>query len=447
MAAGLAGRWCQIAGCGPWGPQGCRSATVDSFVALRALNSVKGSQAAVIWLLLFRGPLGSCPVTWEPGPEAGRAALHRLFGSSCPALAFGQRRGLGTRTRHISTGRARVNSDKSITYRAYVELGIIEAKDSGALQVQHVRVDAESAGQRLDNFLLRRLKGVPKTHVYRIVRSGEVRVNKGRAQADTRLAEGDEIRLPPVRQPERLGEAAQAEIQAAIPPREFTILLEDEHVLAIDKPAGVAVHGGSGVSFGVIEQLRRARPQARFLELVHRLDRETSGVLLLAKKRSALTDLQDQFRQRDTGKIYNALVWGAWPRGLRVIDQPLLKGLDANGERFVRVAPNGHVDAQRSISLVQVIRAVGSATLLDVTLKTGRTHQIRVHLSHAGHPIVGDPKYGDFNANKQLLKATGFARMFLHARELSFDHPSTGQRVTLSAPLHEACETLLASVA
>jgi 23S rRNA pseudouridine955/2504/2580 synthase len=398
-------------------------------------------------VLLFRGPLGSCPVTWGPGPEAGRAALHRLFLLALPAPRFFQQRGLGTTSRHISTGHARVNFDKSSTYRAYVEIRIIDTKDSSAPQVQRVVVDAESAGQRLDNFLLRRLKGVPKTHVYRIVRSGEVRVNKGRAQADTRLVEGDEIRLPPVRQPERLSDEAQAQIQAAIPPREFTILLEDEHVLAIDKPAGVAVHGGSGVSFGVIEQLRRSRPQARFLELVHRLDRETSGVLLLAKKRSALTALQDQFRQRETGKIYSALVWGEWPRGLRVIDQPLLKGLDAAGERFVRVAPSGHADAQRSISLVQVVRAVGTATLLDVTLKTGRTHQIRVHLSHAGHPIVGDPKYGSFTANKQLVKATGFARMFLHARELSFDHPSTGERVTLSAPLPEACETLLTSVA
>ncbi|MBL8332291.1 MAG: RluA family pseudouridine synthase, partial [Rubrivivax sp.] len=194
--------------------------------------------------------------------------------------------------------------------------------------MRHLRVDAESAGQRLDNFLLRHLKGVPKTHVYRVIRSGEVRVNKGRASADTRLAEGDQLRLPPLRLPER----------PAAPPapaREFPVLLEDEHLLAIAKPAGVAVHGGSGVSSGVIEQLRQARPQARFLELVHRLDKETSGVLLLAKKRSALTALQDQFRARDTGKVYLAVVHGAWPARLKVIDQPLHKSTDASGERHV----------------------------------------------------------------------------------------------------------------
>ena len=304
-----------------------------------------------------------------------------------------------------------------------------------APQVRRLAVDADSAGQRLDNFLLRVLKGVPKTHVYRVIRSGEVRVNSGRAQADTRVAVGDVIRVPPVRVPERTTVPA--------PAREFPVLLEDEHLLAINKPAGVAVHGGSGVSFGVIEQLRRSRPEARFLELVHRLDKETSGVLLLAKKRSALTVLQDQFRARDTGKTYAALVLGAWPAKLKVIDQALHKGLDANGERHVRVVAEDNEDGRRAITLVRVAQSFNNFTLLDVTLRTGRTHQIRVHLAHAGHAIVGDPKYGDFAHNKLIAKDHRFARMFLHARELAFDHPAGGERVTLRADLPDDCAALL----
>jgi 23S rRNA pseudouridine955/2504/2580 synthase len=298
-------------------------------------------------------------------------------------------------------------------------------------------VDVESDGQRLDNYLLRLLKGVPKTHVYRVIRSGEVRVNKGRAAADTRVAAGDQVRVPPMR-------------LAAVPPnlapaREFPVLLEDEALLAIDKPAGVAVHGGSGVSFGVIEQLRRSRPQARFLELVHRLDKETSGILLLAKKRRVLNALQDQFRERHTHKVYAALVFGAWPARLKVIDQPLHKTLDAQGERHVRVVGDGHEGGQRSITLVKIHHAWRDCTLLDVTLKTGRTHQIRVHLASNGHPIVGDPKYGDFARNKVFARENGFARMFLHAQTLAFDHPGSGERITLQEPLPCDCLTLLAS--
>jgi 23S rRNA pseudouridine955/2504/2580 synthase len=311
---------------------------------------------------------------------------------------------------------------------------------AAAPTVRQLTVDVESAGQRLDNYLIRLLKGVPKTHIYRVIRSGEVRVNKGRAGADTRVAEGDVVRVPPM----RLAEPSAA---PPAPAREFPILLEDEHLLAIAKPAGVAVHGGSGVSFGVIEQLRRARPQARFLELVHRLDKETSGILLLAKKRSALTALQDQFRTRDTHKVYVALVFGVWPASLKVIDLALHKTLDAAGERHVRVVPASHEDGRRSISLVRVVQKRGGAmpaTLLDVTIKTGRTHQIRVHLAHHGHPIVGDPKYGDFARNKAFARETCFGRMFLHARELGFDHPVSGERITLRAPLPDDCETLLA---
>jgi 23S rRNA pseudouridine955/2504/2580 synthase len=303
--------------------------------------------------------------------------------------------------------------------------------------VRRITVDEGSAGQRLDNFLLRELKGVPKTHVYRVIRSGEVRINKGRAAADTRLTLGDEVRVPPVRM-------AEPRSDTDVPAREFTVLFEDEHLLAIDKPAGVAVHGGSGVSFGVIEQLRRSRPQARFLELVHRLDKETSGILLLAKKRSALTHLQDQFRERGTVKIYAALVNGAWPASRKVIDVALLKTLDAQGERHVRAVDAGRDDARRSITLVKVARTFGAHTLLDVTLKTGRTHQIRVHLAHEGHPIVGDPKYGDFAANRAMARGEHrFARMFLHARHLAVDHPASGERILFDSALPAECARLL----
>ncbi len=308
--------------------------------------------------------------------------------------------------------------------------------------VRHATVDEGSAGQRLDNFLLRELKGVPKTHVYRVIRAGEVRVNKGRAQADTRLNLGDVVRIPPVRLPERAADTAPA-----APPREFPVLFEDEHLLVIDKPAGVAVHGGSGVSFGVIEQLRRARPQAKFLELVHRLDKETSGVLVLAKKRSALTHLQDQFRGRATGKTYAALVWGDWPEKLKVIDVALHKYLDADGERRVRQVTTSHdpaaEQAKRSITLVKVAQRLGWASLLDVTIKTGRTHQIRVHLAEAGHAIVGDPKYGDFAKNRDLARGPKrFERMFLHARRLVFAHPVTGAEVVCEAALPPECGDL-----
>ena len=317
-------------------------------------------------------------------------------------------------------------------------------------EVRRLVVDEASEGQRLDNFLLRLLKGVPKTHVYRVIRSGEVRVNKGRAAADTRLALGDEVRVPPVRV------AAPAAAAVPAPPREFPIVFEDEHLLAINKPAGVAVHGGSGVSFGVIEQLRQARPTAKFLELVHRLDRETSGILLLAKKRSALVALQDQFRNRQgekvIGKTYAALVIGRWPAKLKVIDVALHKTLDARGERHVLPVAADHPDGRRSISLVQVVQTFQQATLLDVTIKTGRTHQIRVHLAQAGHPIIGDPKYGDFALNKQWARgevlpggpSQRFDRMFLHARRLAFDHPASGLRIELTAPLPAECAALLA---
>ena len=307
-----------------------------------------------------------------------------------------------------------------------------------APSVQQVTVDEDSAGQRLDNFLMRILKGVPKTHVYRIIRSGEVRINRGRVSADTRLELGDVVRLPPVRVSEKPAEKEAA----SVPAREFPVLFEDEWVLAIDKPAGVAVHGGSGVNFGVIEQLRRARPQATFLELVHRLDRETSGILLLAKKRAALTRLQDQFRERETGKTYLALALGHWPARLKVLDAPLHKYLLPDGERRVKVVGKDDPDGMRSVTLVKVRQRIPVAlseqvtemSLLEVTIKTGRTHQIRVHLASSGHPIAGDDKYGQFDTNR-LLQGHQLRRMFLHAWRLQFNHPQTGERLELQCPL------------
>ena len=312
-------------------------------------------------------------------------------------------------------------------------IGGIQAPVS--LEVKWLTVDEESAGQRLDNFLIRHLKGVPKTHVYRIIRSGEVRVNKGRASADSRVADGDVVRLPPVRISDKVAEKAAR----PAPGREFPVLLEDDALLALNKPAGVAVHGGSGVSFGVIEQLRQARPQAKLLELVHRLDRDTSGILLVAKKRSALKHLQDQFRERETGKTYLALVQGEWPARNKVIDLPLhkflLQGKDGTeGERRVRVTTPEDPDGMRSITLVKVAERLQGCTLLEVTIKTGRTHQIRVHLASQGHPIAGDDKYGDFEWNKHLQKQ-GHKRMFLHAWRLQFNHPVSGERVELNAEL------------
>jgi 23S rRNA pseudouridine955/2504/2580 synthase len=327
-----------------------------------------------------------------------------------------------------------------------------------------VTVGEDSSGQRLDNFLIKLLKGVPKTHLYRIIRSGEVRVNKGRAAADTRVETGDVIRLPPVRVSPRLGvqskaaahpAAAAAGTQAA---RNFRILFEDEHLLAIDKPAGIAVHGGSGISFGVIEQLRLARPEARFLELVHRLDRETSGVLLVAKKRNALKALQDQFRQRETGKTYLALVLGHWPARKKVLDQPLHKyvlaagdALHAEGERRVKVVARDDPDGLPSVTLVKV-RATSAPkvepafSLLEVTIKTGRTHQIRVHLATEGMPIAGDDKYGNFEVNKALARAAGtgnLKRMFLHAWRLQVTHPQTGEPLEVRAELPAALSAFL----
>ena len=303
-------------------------------------------------------------------------------------------------------------------------------------------MDEEFAQQRLDNFLLRELKGVPKTHVYRIIRSGEVRVNKGRAGADTRLAAGDVVRIPPVRVPQ----VQAAEATAFVPARTFPVLLEDEALLVINKPAGVAVHGGSGVSFGVIEQLRASRPDAKFLELVHRLDRDTSGLLLLAKKRTALTNLHEQMRDGLTDKRYLVLVAGDWKNARQHIKLPLHKYTTAEGERRVAV----QADGLASHTVFSLLHKYHNFALLEAELKTGRTHQIRVHLSSSGFPIAGDDKYGDFALNRALLKADStrgaLKRMFLHAHQITFTHPETGKTLTLKAPLAAECERFLVSL-
>jgi 23S rRNA pseudouridine955/2504/2580 synthase len=305
-------------------------------------------------------------------------------------------------------------------------------------QVRLITISDEEANQRIDNFLLRICKGVPKSHIYRVLRSGEVRVNKGRIDQTYRLKEGDVVRIPPVRVAEKTAQTA--------PGAEFKILLEDPYMLVIDKPAGVAVHGGSGVSYGVIEQLRASRPEAKFLELVHRLDRETSGVLLLAKKRSALTNLHEQIREGQLDKRYLTLVHGDWQNARQHIKLPLFKYNTPDGERRVRVQSDGLA----SHTVFNLIRRYGSFALLEAELKTGRTHQIRVHLASSGFPIAGDDKYGDFGLNRALQKAEGsriaLKRMFLHAHQITFLHPESANPVTLKAPLPADCQQFLKSL-
>jgi 23S rRNA pseudouridine955/2504/2580 synthase len=315
---------------------------------------------------------------------------------------------------------------------------VLHRESQNQLPAQFVNIAEEEAGQRIDNFLLRVCKGVPKSHIYRILRSGEVRVNKGRIDQTYRLLAGDLVRIPPIRITEKS--------VRSVPGAEFKILLEDSHLLVIDKPAGVAVHGGSGVSYGVIEQLRAARPDAKFLELVHRLDRDTSGILLLAKKRSALVNLHEQIREGELDKRYLVLVHGEWQNQRQHVKLPLFKYTTSEGERRVRVQADGLV----SHTVFSLIRRYGAFALLEAELKTGRTHQIRVHLASSGFAIAGDDKYGDFALNRSLLKATDvrgtLKRMFLHAHQITFIHPETGKPVTLKAPLAPECENFLKSM-
>lgn len=296
--------------------------------------------------------------------------------------------------------------------------------------VQWVEVDAEYAGQRMDNFLLSRLKGVPKSHVYRILRTGEVRRNGGRVKAQDRLEAGDVIRVPPVRQStQEIPELPLDRLRARIEPR---ILYEDDELLVLNKPSGMAVHGGSGLSFGVIEAMRQLRPDCRALELVHRLDRDTSGCLLIAKKRSALKSLHDQFRDDDVGKVYVALLSGAWARSRWLVDAPLKKNILQSGERMVRVARDG----KSAETAFRRLERYEGATLVEARPVTGRTHQIRVHAQHMGHPLIGDDRYGDEAVNRRF-RQFGLKRLFLHARETALRHPATGKPLRFQAELDD----------
>ncbi len=295
-------------------------------------------------------------------------------------------------------------------------------------QVSFVDIGPEQSGQRLDNFLIKTLKGVPKSRIYRLLRKGEVRVNKGRVKADSRLKEGDIVRLPPIRIAER-GEAPAVGRQL----KQYladNVLFEDDGLLIINKPSGLAVHGGSGVSLGAIEALRAEHPELRFLELVHRLDRETSGCLMLAKKRSVLLELQQAMQRNQIEKRYTALAKGRWPKGKSTINAPLRKNTLQSGERMVRVDASG----KASVTHFKVLQQFAAATLLDIKLETGRTHQIRVHCQFAQQPLAGDSKYGDEHFNESL-KETGLKRLFLHASSLRFKHPLSGDWVEVEAPL------------
>ena len=284
-----------------------------------------------------------------------------------------------------------------------------------------VEVGEESAAQRIDNFLLRRLKGVPKSHVYRVLRSGQVRVNSGRVGPDYRLQAGDRVRVPPVR--------VSTAVKTARP-AEFPVVHEDAALLVIDKPAGVAVHGGSGVSFGVIESLRASRPQAKLLELAHRLDRDTSGLLVVCKKRGALVEMHRKLRDGEVEKVYTTIVKGSPARDAFDVDEPLHKYVSGSGERRVSVKEGG----MSALTRVKVLKRSADFSLLEVRLLTGRTHQIRVHLAHAGHPVLGDDKYGDFELNRTLAKK-GVQRLLLHAGRLAFSHPTSAEPLRLHSPL------------
>lgn len=306
---------------------------------------------------------------------------------------------------------------------------------SSAHGVRLVEVGAEEAGQRVDNFLLKHLKGVPKGHVYRLLRTGQVRVNKGRAKPTRRLEAGDQVRLPPVRQTES---AAPGKLSAGLAGSlNQAILHEDDRLLVVNKPAGLAVHGGSGLSLGLIEALRQLRPDAPYLELVHRLDRDTSGCLLIAKRRSMLRSLHELLREGGVDKTYLALVDGEWggPDELRTgLRKHQLRG----GERMVNVTEDG----KDSITRFRVQRRLAGASLLEVDILTGRTHQIRVHAAHAGHPVAGDDKYGDREVNKRYRKL-GLKRMFLHAWRLGFVHPVSGEPVSFEAPLDDGLTAVI----
>ncbi|AUH00417.1 23S rRNA pseudouridine(955/2504/2580) synthase RluC [Pectobacteriaceae bacterium CE70] len=303
--------------------------------------------------------------------------------------------------------------------------------------VQFLTISAEEAGQRIDNFLRTRLKGVPKSMIYRILRKGEVRVNKKRVKPEYKLLDGDEIRVPPVRQSERAESTVSASLDK-VSALADCIIYEDDYLLVLNKPSGTAVHGGSGLSFGVIEALRALRPESRFLELVHRLDRDTSGVLLVAKKRSALRALHEQLRMKNMQKDYLALVRGQWQSHCKAVQAPLFKNVLQSGERIVRVNSEG----KASETHFKVEERFEHATLVKASPVTGRTHQIRVHAQYAGHPIACDDRYGDRDFDRQLAE-TGLKRLFLHAQALRFEHPNTGETLRLEAPMDKELQHCL----
>ncbi len=301
-----------------------------------------------------------------------------------------------------------------------------------------VEIDADQADQRIDNFLLGLLKGVPRTRIYRLLRKGEVRVNKGRVKPAYRLRAGDQVRIPPVRQaersPGRVGQDLCRRLEAAI-------LLENDRFLVLNKPRGVAVHGGSGISAGIIEALRQARPGERYLELVHRLDRETGGCLLVARKRSALRVLHGLMREGRVDKRYRLLAAGRWPVDCREVDAPLHKNLLSSGERVVRISPAG----KPARTGFRLLAGMDRATYMEARLHTGRTHQIRVHAAHAGHPVAGDEKYGE-RAFNRWIRGQGLQGMFLHATSLAFSWPESGEHFRVRAPLDDNLQQVLVTL-
>ncbi|WP_027697100.1 23S rRNA pseudouridine(955/2504/2580) synthase RluC [Vibrio litoralis] len=305
-------------------------------------------------------------------------------------------------------------------------------------EVKFVDIDADMAGQRIDNFLRNQLKQIPKSMVYRILRKGEVRVNKKRVKAEYKLQAGDIVRIPPVRISAEEDAASVSTKLDKVSELEHCIIFEDDSMLILNKPSGTAVHGGSGLKFGAIEALRALRPQARFLELVHRIDRDTSGILLVAKKRSALRHLQAQFREKTVQKYYFALVMGEWKSSCKVVKAPLLKN-EVNS--IVRVNPNGKPSETR----YKILEKFNQATLVQASPITGRTHQIRVHCQYVGHPIAWDDRYGDrrFDA---YTGQVGLNRLFLHAANIKFTHPATEETMDISAPMEAKLEKALAGL-
>lgn len=305
-------------------------------------------------------------------------------------------------------------------------------------KVLFVDIDDDMAGQRIDNFLRNQLKSIPKSMVYRIVRKGEVRVNKKRVKAEYKLKAGDVVRIPPVTIEEQVDEVAPSTKLNKVAELEHMIIHEDDHMLILNKPSGTAVHGGSGLKFGAIEALRALRPEARFLELVHRIDRDTSGILLVAKKRSALRHLQAQFREKTVKKYYFALVMGEWKSSCKVVNAPLLKH-EVNS--IVRVHPNGKASETR----FKILEKFAQATLIQASPITGRTHQIRVHSQYAGHPIAWDDRYGDRRFDAYTSKV-GLDRLFLHAANIKFQHPSNDEWMDINAPMEPKLEHALAGL-